>query len=159
MSRNTLVLSLLLGVVACSACRKAPVAPPASMVGRWEGHAEVAVNWCKAQELPLSLTIGEDGAVTGTVGEATLRNGRVYPNPGSARPGLTLQTKYVIEAALDGPLVAAEGIKRDEICIPIQVDKDGNLAGAFLTSGTEYGGKETRVFSAGLRPLAKVSPR
>ena len=160
MSRNTLVISLLLGVAASSAaCRKAPVAPPASMVGRWEGHAEVAVNWCKAQELPLSLTIGEDGAVAGKVGDASLRNGRVYPNPGSARQGITLQTKYVIEAALDGPLVASEGIKRDEICIPVEVDKDGKLAGAFLTSGTEYGGKETRIFSAGLRPLTKASPR
>ena len=160
MSRNPLVISLLLGIAASSAaCRKAPVAPPASMVGRWEGRAEVAVNWCKATELPLTLTIGEDGAVTGKVGDAALANGHVFPNPGRARQGLTLQTSYVIEANLDGPLVAAEGIKRDEICIPVEVDKDGKLTGAFLTSGSEYGGKETRVFSAGLRPLTKVAPR
>jgi hypothetical protein len=160
MSRKTLVSVLIVGLVmTLVACKKTAVAPPASMVGHWEGKAEVAVNWCNAKELTVSLTISQDGTVAGKVGDATLKDGHIYPNPGKPPKGFTLQTSFVVEAALDGPLVAAEGIKRDEICIPVEVNKDGQLAGAFLTSGTEYGGKDEKVFSAGLKPLTKTPAR
>jgi hypothetical protein len=160
MSRRTLVLALIVGSVATSvACTKAPVAPPPAMVGHWEGKADVAVNWCNATELAVALTINGDGTVAGKVGDATLKEAHIYPNPGKPPKGFTLQTKYVVEAALDGPLVAAEGIKRDTICIPVEVNADGQLAGAFLTSGKEYGGKEEKIFSAGLRPLSKTPAR
>ena len=144
------------GVVATVAsCGKTPVAPPAAMVGHWEGKAEVAVNWCNAKELGVSVTIAPDGTVTGKVGDAALKDGHLYPNPGKPPKGFMLQTSYVIEADLEGSLVAAEGIARAEICIPIELNRDGQLTGAFLTSGSEYGGKSERVFSGGLRPLAK----
>jgi len=126
------------------------------MVGHWDGKAEVAVNWCNAKELAVSLTINGDGTVTGKVGDAALKEGRIYPNPGKPPKGFTLQTKYVVEADLDGPLVAAEAIKRDTICIPVEVNADGRLAGAFLTSGKENGGKDEKILSAGLRPLTKT---
>jgi|MudIll2142460700_1097286.scaffolds.fasta_scaffold73241_2 hypothetical protein len=156
MSRKALVTLLVLGLAATlGACKKAPVAPPAAMVGHWEGKAEVAVNWCNAKELAVSVTIAPDGRVTGKVGDATLKEGHIYPNPGKQATGVMLNTKYVIEAGLDGPLVAAEKITRGEICIPVEVTKDGQLAGAFLTSGTEIGSKEDKVFSGGLRPLTK----
>ena len=160
MSRKALVSVLIAGLaVTLVACKKTAVAPPASMVGHWEGKAEVAVNWCNAKELAVSLTINQDGTVAGKVGDATLKDGHIYPNPGKPPKGFTLQTNFVVEAALDGPLVAAEGIKRDEICIPVDVNKDGQLAGAFLTSGTEYGDNDEKVFSAGLKPLTKTSAR
>lgn len=160
MSRKTLVSVLIVSLaMTLVACKKTAVAPPASMVGHWEGKAEVAVNWCNAKELTVSLTISQDGTVAGKVGDATLKDGHIYPNPGKPPKGFTLQTSFVVEAALDGPLVAAEGIKRDEICIPVEVTKDGQLAGAFLTSGTEYGGKDEKVFSAGLKPLTKTPAR
>jgi len=160
MSRKALVSVLIVGLaVTLVACKKAAVAPPASMVGHWEGKAEVAVNWCNAKELAVSLTINQDGTVAGKVGDATLKDGHIYPNPGKPPKGFTLQTNFVVEAALDGPLVAAEGIKRDEICIPVDVNKDGQLAGAFLTSGTEYGANDEKVFSAGLKPLTKTPAR
>jgi hypothetical protein len=142
-------------VLALAACAKAPVAPPAAMVGHWEGKADVAVNWCNAKELPISLTIHENGSVVGTVGDAALRQAFIYPNPGRPPKGFTVQTRYVIEAALEGPLVKAEGIQRPDICIPVEVTKDGQLTGAFLTSGKEYGEKGELVFSGGLRPLTK----
>lgn len=160
MSRKALVSVLIVGLaVTLVACKKAAVAPPASMVGHWEGKAEVAVNWCNAKELAVSLTINQDGTVAGKVGDATLKDGHIYPNPGKPPKGFMLQTNFVVEAALDGPLVAAEGIKRDDICIPVDVNKDGQLAGAFLTSGTEYGGNDEKVFSAGLKPLTKTPAR
>jgi hypothetical protein len=56
-------------------------------------------------------------------------------------------------------LVAAENIVREEICIPVELNKDAQLTGAFMTSGTEYGGKNERVFSGGLRPLTKAAGR
>jgi hypothetical protein len=160
MSRKTLLGVLIVGLAALlMTCTKGSVAPPAAMVGHWEGKAEVAVNWCNAKELAVSLTINQDGTVAGKVGDATLKDGHIYPNPGKPPKGFTLQTKFVVEADLDGPLVAAEGITRDEICIPVDVNKDGQLGGALLTSGKEYGGKDEKVFSAGLKPLTKTPAR
>jgi hypothetical protein len=160
MSRRALVTLFILGLaLTLGACKKVPVVPPSSMVGHWEGKAEVAVNWCNAKELAVSVTIAANGNVTGKVGDATLTGGHIYPNPGKQPKGVMLQTKYVIEAGLEGPLVAAEKIARAEICIPIEVTKDGQLAGAFLTSGVEIGSKDEKIFSGGLRPLTKSAPR
>jgi hypothetical protein len=160
MSRKALVSVLVVGLVpTLVACKKAPVAPPAAMVGHWEGRAEVAVNWCNAKELPVALTIAQNGTVAGKVGDAVLKGGQIYPNPGKPPAGFTLQTKYVIEAELEGPLVASEGIKRDTICMPVEVNSEGKLAGAMLTSGKEYGGKDEKIFSAGLEPLTKSPGR
>jgi hypothetical protein len=157
MSRKTLLGVLIVGLAALlMTCTKGSVAPPAAMVGHWEGKAEVAVNWCNATELIVSLTINGDGTVTGKVGDAGLKDGHIYPNPGKPPKGFTLQTNFVVEADLDGPLVAAEGITRDTICIPVEVNKNGQLGGAFLTSGNEYGGKDEKVFSAGLKPLTRT---
>jgi hypothetical protein len=127
-NRKVLAVLVLAGLAgALVACRRAPVAPPSAMVGNWEGQADIA-----------------------------LKDARIYPNPGRPPKGFTLQTKYVIEADLEGPLVAAEGIQRPDICIPVQVTDDGKLAGAFMTSGKEYGETSERIFSGGLRPLTKV---
>ncbi len=160
MSRKGVVALFIAGlVVPLTACKKAPVAPPAAMVGHWEGKADIAVNWCSAKELPIVLTISQNGSVVGKVGDATLKEAFIYPNPGRPPKGFTLQTKYVIEADLDGPLVKAEGIQRPDICIPLEVTSDGRLAGAFLTSGKETGDRSELVFSGGLRPLTRTGAR
>jgi hypothetical protein len=157
MTRNALVTLLIVGVAATLvACKKAPVAPPAAMVGHWEGKADIAVNWCSAKQLTVSVTINGDGSVVGKFGDATLKEAHLYPNPGRLAAGTTVQTKYVIEAELEGPLVAAEGIQRPDICIPVEVTRDGRLAGAFMTSGSETGEMSKRVFSGGLVPLQKT---
>ncbi len=158
-TRNASFAPLLIGLAAVCSCAKTPVAPPAAMVGHWEGKAEVAVNWCNAKELAVSVSIAPDGSVAGKVGDATLKGGHLYPNPGKPPKGFMLQTNYVIEAELEGPLVAAESIARGEICIPVELNREGQLTGAFLTSGSEYGGKDERVFSGGLRPLAKAASK
>jgi hypothetical protein len=160
MSRKALIALLIVGLAATLvACKKAPVAPPASMVGQWEGKAEIAVNWCSAKQLAVSVTINGNGAVAGKFGDATLKEAHIYPNPGRPPEGATVQTKYVIEAELEGPLVAAEGIQRPDICIPVEVTRDGRLAGAFMTSGSETGEISKRVFSGGLIPLTKTPTR
>ena len=157
MTRNALVTLLIVGLAATLvACKKAPVAPPAAMVGHWEGKAEIAVNWCAAKQLTVSVTINGDGSVVGKFGDATLKEAYIYPNPGRLPAGTTVQTKYVIEAELEGPLVAAEGIQRPDICIPVEVTGDGRLAGAFMTSGSEGGEMSKRVFSGGFIPLKKT---
>jgi hypothetical protein len=160
MSRKTLVTLLIVGLAATLVgCKKTPVAPPASMVGQWEGKADIAVNWCSAKQLGVSLAINQNGSVVGKVGDATLKEAYIYPNPGRPPKGLMIQTKYVIEAGLEGPLVAAEGIQRPDICIPVEVTRDGRLAGAFMTSGSETGEISERMFSGGLIPLTKTPTR
>ena len=160
MSRKALVTLLIVGLAATLvACKKAPVAPPASMVGHWEGKAEVAVNWCSAKELAVSVMINGNGSVAGKFGDATLKEAHIYPNPGRPPEGNTVQNKYVIEAELEGPLVAAEAIQRPDICIPVEMTRDGRLAGAFMTSGSDTGEISKRVFSGGLIPLTKTPTR
>ena len=160
MSRRALVTLLILSIVATLvACKKAPVAPPSSMIGHWEGKADISVNWCRATELPVTLVVDEKGSVTGKFGDATLKDAHIYPNPGQATKKFMLATKYVIEAELVGPLVASEEISRPDICIPVEVTGDGRLAGAFLTSGSETGARRDGVFSGGLRPLTKTQAR
>lgn len=160
MTRNALVTLLIVGLAATLvACKRAPVAPPATMVGHWEGKADIAVNWCSARQLAVSVTINGNGTVAGKFGDATLKEARLYPNPGRPPEGATVQTKYVIEADLEGPLVAAEGIQRPDICVPVELTRDGRLAGAFMTSGSDTGEMSKRVFSGGLIPLTKTPAR
>ena len=160
MTRNTLVTLLIVGLAATLvACKRTPAAPPAPMVGHWEGKADIAVNWCSAKQLTVSVTINGNGTVAGKFGDATLKEAYIYPKPGRPSEGTTMQDKYVIEAELEGPLVAAEGIQRPDICIPIELTRDGRLAGAFMTSGSDTGEMSKRVFSGGLIPLTKTPTR
>jgi len=41
-------------------------------VGHWEGNARIVVSWCNQTNLSVKVDIGEDGTVTGTVGDAAL---------------------------------------------------------------------------------------
>ncbi len=118
------------------------------MVGHWEGSARIIVVWCKQQQLPVAIDIHSDGSVTGKVGDATLAHGRFTRNRGWLGRKLNFATDYIIRGDLTGPIVAAEGITRASVSVPLDFT-GGSFVGGIGTSGSWFGGgKDFMALSA-----------
>jgi len=147
----TLVLML---PILCSC--ESPNAINPALVGHWEGNGRIIVSWCHQKNLTTKVDIHPDGSVTGTVGDATLTEGRFLKNRGWLGRKLNIETDYIITGDLDGPIVAAEGITRQRAMMPCNFD-DGFIKGAVDTEGSlcvfssEKTRKEKMAFTAGLR--------
>lgn len=122
-----------------------PVAP--AMIGHWEGDARIIVSWCRQTNLHVTIDIRNDGSVTGKVGDATVIKGRLAQNRGSLGRKLNLATDYIIKGELGGPVVAAEGVMRKSVSIPLNF-LGGKFVGGIHTSGSKFGGKEKMILSA-----------
>ena len=123
------------------------------MIGEWQGDVKVIVTWCKQDRLSIHLFVRADGKVSGSIGDALIATGSVRKNNWFlvwlGNP------EYVIEATLDGAVVAAEGIRRKTI--KLLVDLDGHeLLGGFHTSGEKTGGKESMIMSGTDLRLSRV---
>jgi hypothetical protein len=118
-----------------------------AMVGHWEGHARIVVSWCRQKRLPVKLDLHADGTVAGTVGDATLQHGHFRANRGWLGRKLHLATDYIIAGDLDGDIVAAEGIRREHVMIPLNFN-GGVFKGGVNTSGSTFGGKESMWLAA-----------
>jgi hypothetical protein len=118
-----------------------------AMVGHWEGNARIIVSWCHQTNLPVKVEIQADGSVTGTVGDAKITEGRFQENRGWLGRKLNLATDYIIKCNLDGAIVAAEGIKRERVMMPLNFT-GGVFKGGVNTSGWKLGGKDNMILSA-----------
>jgi hypothetical protein len=133
-----------------------------AMIGHWEGNARIVASWCHQTNLAVALDIHADGSVTGKIGDATLIEGHFAANRGWLGRELNLATDYIITGNLDGAIIAAEGIKRDKIYIPLNF-KDNVFVGGINTSGALclFSSQETRkekmAFSAMSLKLIRVS--
>ena len=116
-------------------------------VGEWDGDARIIVTWCRQKKLPLALTIQADGAVIGMIGNVTLTNGQLKRNRGWLGRKLNVKTDYIIVGALKGSIVAAEGITRSEVKIPLNFDGK-SFTGGLHTNGRKLGGKKDLILSA-----------
>jgi len=117
-----------------------------AMAGNWQGSGKIVVIWCHQPSVAVSVTIQLDGQVTGQVGDARLVDGRFARNRGWLGRKLNLATDYIIAGRLEGPLVAAEGITRSRVMIPLNFD-GGKFAGGLGTSGWPFGGKKGMPFT------------
>ena len=90
-----------------------------AMVGTWSGQAHIVVVWCQQKELPVRVEIHPDATVTGTVGDATLLDGRLGSDRGWLLRRLHWAEDYIITGKLQGNLVAAEDIRRERVFIPM----------------------------------------
>jgi hypothetical protein len=118
-----------------------------AMLGQWEGHARIIVSWCHQTNLPVKVDIHADGSVTGMVGDAKLSKGRFHRNRGWLGRKLNLATDYIITGKLDGTIVAAEGISRERVKMPLNFS-GGSFKGGINSSGWKFGGKDKMVLSA-----------
>jgi hypothetical protein len=132
--------------VAGWSARAADDAVASAMTGHWKGDARIIVSWCRQTNLHVAIEIETDGTVTGKIGDATIK-GRFDRNRGWLGRRLNLATDYIIRGELDGPIVAAEGITRGSVSIPLNFI-GGELAGGVHTSGSKFGGKKRMILSA-----------
>lgn len=145
-SRNiTILLSLALAV--CAPVRSSGQRPDSAQAGSWSGRARMSVPFSSRTELAVQLVISPDGAVTGTVGDATLVGARLGPGRGAMGRALRMGREYVIEGALSGSLVRSEVMQRARVVISLDW-KDGTFVGELQTSGTHDGAPESQVISA-----------
>lgn len=121
---------------------------PAEMVGAWSGDAQIFVNWTTQRTLPVRLTIARDGTVTGTIGDAALRNARFESNRNAFERAMHVKTDWIVKGELDGNVIKAEGIRRDSVMVPLNWI-DGHFEGGVNTSGSHVGGKDSMWLAAG----------
>ncbi len=141
------LIALLTLLTACSSRGGGNVVTP-PMVGHWEGNARIVVSWCQQTNLPVKVDIHADGSVTGAVGDAKLAAGRFQKNRGWLGHKYNLYaTDYIIVGNLDGALVAAEGITRQRVMMPLNF-KGSAFIGGVNTSGSAFGGKEKMWLAA-----------
>jgi hypothetical protein len=133
-------------IMALSTHASAQVATP-SLIGKWGGVADVVVDWTTQRTLAINIVIAADDRVSGTIGDATLVRARLRRNRGWL--GRTLQTKtdFIIEADLDGPIIAAEKLQRDAVQIPFNW-RDGRLVGSVSSASNTIGPATQRTFAA-----------
>jgi hypothetical protein len=108
-----------------------------TMAGHWTGNARIIVSWCHQTNLPVEVDIHADGSVIATVGDARLLEGRFQPNRGWLGRLLNLASDYIITGRLDGAIVAAEGITRERVMIPLDFN-GGVFKGRVLTNGLKF---------------------
>ena len=133
-----LIATLAILLPALTSWATESVVTPA-MVGHWEGNARIIVSWCHQTNLPVKVDIHADGSVTGTVGDAKLTEGSFESNRGWLLRKLNWATDYIIVGGLDGAIVAAEGITRSSVKMPLNFS-DGTFTGGVNTSGSGFEG-------------------
>ncbi|HEX8942661.1 MAG TPA: hypothetical protein VF785_05945 [Gemmatimonadaceae bacterium] len=144
-TRTGLLLATSL-VMALPMSARAQVATP-SLIGRWGGVADIIVDWTKQRTLAVNLVISANDQVTGSIGDATLAHGRLLRNRSWVARALRVKTDYIIEADLDGPIIAAENVQRDAVQIPFNW-RDGRLVGSINSSANKIGKAVPMVFTA-----------
>lgn len=140
--------------IGCASFAGGQVATP-PMVGHWKGEASIFVNWTKAKTLAVDVRIGVDDSVTGTIGDARLVGGRFEANRGWLGRSLNVKTDYRILGKLDGPIIVAEKITRESVSLPLNF-KDGVFEGGLATSGSQLGGAQSMILTAGKLVLRRV---
>jgi hypothetical protein len=118
-----------------------------SMTGVWCGSARIVVNWTVEKNLGIRLAIDPSGNISGQVGDAQLAAGRLETNRGPVGRMLNIKTDYIIVGKLEGSIIAAEGITRSEVKMPLTWT-GSEFRGGLHTDGWSFGGKGRRVLSA-----------
>ena len=123
-------------------------------IGIWKGEGKIIVAWCEQKKLSFELQIDMDGNVSGKIGNALIRHGKIRLNNIVYR--WLGNHKYIIDAMLSSFLVEKEKIKRETIRIFLDFERPF-LLGGFHTSGNKIGGKEKMVFSGTNLKLQRIT--
>jgi len=122
-------------------------------IGTWKGEGKIIVTWCEQKQLAFELQIDSDGNVSGKIGDAHIRHGKIRLNNIIYR--WLGNKKYIINTKLLNYLIKKEKIKRDSIRIFLDFKKPF-LTGGFHTSGSKFGGKEKMIVSGNSVKLVKI---
>lgn len=127
----------------------------AEMAGTWAGEGRIVVTWTTARTLRVRLTITPEGRVSGTVGDAVLRDGRFEANRTAIGRALHIKTDWIVRGPVDGDVIKAEGIRRESVMIPLNWIDD-HFEGGVNTSGSHVGGKDSMWLAAQALRLDRV---
>ena len=123
-------------------------------IGVWKGEGRIIVAWCKQKQLSFELQINMNGNVSGKIGNAQIRHGKIRLNNIIYR--WLGNHKFIIDAKLANYLVEKEKIKRESIRVFLDFENPF-LVGGFHTSGSKFGGKEKMIFSGTGLKLVKIT--
>ena len=116
-------------------------------------QSRMIVSWCEQKQLSFELQIDMDGNVSGEIGDAHIRYGKIRLNEIIYR--WMGNKKYLIDAELSNYLIGKEKIKRKSIRIFLDFKKPF-LIGGFHTSGGKFSGKEKMILSGSSVKLVKI---
>ena len=122
-------------------------------IGTWKGEGKIIVTWCEQKQLLFELHIDVDGNVSGLIGDAHIRHGKIKLNNIIYR--WLGNKKYIINAELSNYLIKKEKIIRESIRIFLDFKKPF-FTGGFHTSGSKFGGKEKMILSGISVNLVKI---
>jgi len=119
--------------------------PPTELVGEWKGQAKVPDIWFGRANLPVLMSIDQNGVVEGKIGDAELYE-RVLKESKIACIGKQRLwgSEYVVEGKLRDAINAEIGIKRKTVRVLFDYDEKGDrLEGGVFSSGWIFGAKKT----------------
>ena len=133
------IIILILGFTALTSCNTWVM--PAFLPGTYTGTEKIISRHQKEGQyiffednVSVSLVIGNDRQVTGTVGGATFEGCNIDGNRGWIGRELHIKTDYIIRGRLSGSTFNHDTILMKDISIPFNVE-NGDLKGSlFLTS-------------------------
>jgi hypothetical protein len=107
--------------------------PPAELVGTWQASLTTVSRQPLPGAIPVAFTIGPDGSVSGSIGNATLTNGRFVRNRSWFGRLMNWRTEYQIRGTLAQVVEPYEGIAGDRFSAPLQL-RGAELHGALFLS-------------------------
>jgi hypothetical protein len=123
------------------------------LIGTWKGEGRIIVAWCQQKHFSFELQIGANGIVSGKIGDAQIRNGRMKRNNFLFR--WLGNAEFIIDATLSSYIIEKENIWRESIRIFLDYEMPF-LTGGFHTSGSKFGGKEKMILSGTGIKLTKI---
>ena len=121
--------------------------------GTWKGEGKIIVTWCEQKQLSFELHIDMNANVSGEIGNAHIRHGKIRLNNIIYR--WLGNREYIIDAKLSNCIIEKEKIKRESIRLFLDFKKPF-FTGGFHTSGSKFGGKEKMVLSGSKVKLVKI---
>ncbi len=95
--------------------------PPAGLVGTWTADLTTVSRQPLPGGIPVELTIGADGSVSGTIGGKRLISGRFLQNRSWFGRIMKWRTDYIIRGALAGAIASPAGAAGDRFSAPVEL--------------------------------------
>jgi hypothetical protein len=107
--------------------------PSVEVVGTWHANLTTVSRQPLSDEIPVVFTVGLDGSVSGTVGDATLINGQIERNRSWFGKLMNWRTDYLIRGALSQVVESYGGTAGDRFTAPLN-PRGHELDGAIFLS-------------------------
>jgi hypothetical protein len=108
-------------------------APPAELVGTWQASLTTVSRQPLPTEIPVAFTIGPDGSVAGSIGNAVVIHGQFERNRSWFGRLMNWRTEYMIQGTLSQVVESYGGTAGDRFSAPLE-PRGAELHGALFLS-------------------------